>query len=242
MEKKEIKGILYKGDDVELWDDKKFNDYYIFLDFLVGKDGKVHVTRDAVHAAQKFKLASPMISEILERIDVPLNMRDPDVWNYRKFYMRLQTVIRIVNTRLKVKPSLLIPALVKRERVKAHCAWMNDFYDEENIPKQSLPAPKRRANSKPLLVLEEDISPAQKLINAIDKVANIYNLIADSIEQEDIDRLDVKDKINALQKLSYLYGAMKKTPPKNLKVININTKTGSKEELEEALLSLDDTD
>jgi hypothetical protein len=32
---------------------------------------------------------------------------------------------------------------------------------------------------------------------------------------------------------------MKKTPPKNLNFIKINTKTGGKEELEEALLDFD---
>lgn len=231
----ETKEILMRTEEMDSWDDKKFSDFFVFQDFFYGKDGKIHATKEIVQAVQQYKLASPFIVEMLEKINVPLDPKKPEEWNYRKFFMKLQVIIRVVKNRIKGKPGILLPSLVKAQLEKKHCEWMKEVYENDGTPKLITALTNKKP--KDLLILpDEEISPGQKLINAIGKVADVYDMIAGSIKPEDIQRLDTKDKINALQKLSYLYSAMKKTPPKNLNFIKINTKTGGKEELESALL------
>lgn len=228
------KEILIKQEDLDKWDEKKYKEFFLFIDFFYGKDGKLHATKEAVLAAQQYKMASPFFAEVLEKIDVPYNPKEPELWNYRKFFMKLQTYIRVIKNKIIKNPSVLLPSLAEEQLSKLHCAWMLPYYEKDGTPKKIVTL---TTKPKELLTIDgSEISPGQKLINAIGKVADVYDMIADSISYDDIQRLDTKDKINALQKLSYLYTAMKKTPPKNMNFIKINTKTGGKEELENALL------
>ena len=89
-----------------------------------------------------------------------------------------------------------------------------------------------------------DITPlnaSETLVGAVNKVIGIYNKIAASIKDSDIKKMDIKEKINALQKLSYLHNATKvtKMSPRTLNLIKLDTSTASVEVLEAALLEQD---
>lgn len=77
---------------------------------------------------------------------------------------------------------------------------------------------------------------AEILVRATNKIIDIYNKIAESIEDKDIRKMDIKTKINALQKLSFLNKSTEKIKPSNMNFIKIDTTKKSAEQLEDALL------
>lgn len=98
---------------------------------------------------------------------------------------------------------------------------------EKLIPFTSLP-----------LVSEEN--SAEVLVRATNKIIDVYNKIAVSITDEDIVRMKGMDKINALQKLSFLNKSTEKIKASNMNFIKIVTKDKSAKQLEDALLNFDD--
>ncbi len=81
----------------------------------------------------------------------------------------------------------------------------------------------------------------QYLSQALGKVASLYNQIAESITEEDIAMMSTKDKINALGKLAYVHTMSKKTKA-NVKIFNLNPSKASVEELENALININNED
>lgn len=82
---------------------------------------------------------------------------------------------------------------------------------------------------------------AEVLVGAINNVIEIYNKLSASISEEDIKKMSVKERIGALQKLSYIHQTTKKFKP-NLNFIKINTKEATAESLESALLDFNKDD
>ena len=95
-----------------------------------------------------------------------------------------------------------------------------------------------KQEEKPV-VQTAQLSPGDRLLATIEKVADVYDMVANSISQEEIDKMNVKDKINALKNLSYIHQTSKAFKP-NVNFIKINSKTGSTEDLEQALLDFNE--
>lgn len=82
---------------------------------------------------------------------------------------------------------------------------------------------------------------AEVLVGAINNVIDLYNKISSSIDDADIKKMALKDRINALQKLSYIHTATKKFQPK-MQFIKIDTTKASATDLEAALLDFNKVD
>ena len=78
----------------------------------------------------------------------------------------------------------------------------------------------------------------ETLLNATNRTIDIYNKIAESFKDEDIVKMNQTEKINALQKLSYLFATTRKLRPTNLKLTQINTNNKTASELESHLLEI----
>lgn len=227
-----IEGVMIREIDISKWNDLEFKEYFIFAEFFY-KQGKIIATEETAQAAYQYAEASAFIGEMLTRINRPIIAGEE--WNRRQFYMRLNSTLRTVNMYMKKHPEMLLQSIVIENRMKTHCQWMNDLYDAEGNVKKVEEAPPMN------LSVVEGVQPASVLLEAMQRVANVYNALANSITEADIKKLDVKDRISALQKLSYIHTSAKKFKP-NLKFTKINIKTGSKEELEEALLDFNNDD
>lgn len=90
-------------------------------------------------------------------------------------------------------------------------------------------------------VVVTPVNAAEVLVGAINNVITLYNKISDSIDDRDIQKMPLKDKINALQKLSYIHTATKKFQPK-MQFIKIDTTKASANDLEAALLNFNKVD
>lgn len=235
IEEKNVKGILLREVEVASWDNEWFSEFFIFCEFFYNENGKIVVNNDTVTAAYQYRDSSWFLDEMLERIDRPVE--DNVKWK-PKFYMRLNVLMRTVINGIKKKPEILSPVLVEKYRGKFQNDWMNKIYDGSGKPKTTVVEITPTAE-KEIIPSQGDILPSQRLQEAMGKVADIYDMIAGTITMKDIKGMNVKDKINALNKLSYIHNTTKKFKP-SMNFIKINTKTGSKEELEQALLTFDD--
>lgn len=99
---------------------------------------------------------------------------------------------------------------------------------------------KRKHISLPDVVVTP-VNAAEVLVGAINNVIGLYNKISESIDDVDIKKMPLKDKINALQKLSYIHTATKKFQPK-MQFIKIDTTKASATDLESALLDFNKMD
>ena len=229
-----IAGNLLKQTDVALWPLDRFQDYFLFADFFyVG--GKIVVTRETVAAAEQYQDASNFMWEMLTRIDRPLG----EDWNMRQFYMRLSTILRTVKLTIEKYPDLISALTVQNNRNKVQYSWMNNLYDAGGKWKRPEIMPEV-VPEKSVAVLPE-ATPVARLADAMGKVADVYYQLANSITIEEINAMSARDRIAALNKLSYIHTSMKKFKPSKV-FVNINTNKEGKEKLEEALLNFDDDD
>lgn len=84
----------------------------------------------------------------------------------------------------------------------------------------------------------EEMSAKEVLVDSINKVARVYNLIAESITQTEIKSMSVRDKILALQKLSHIHEVANKNIKGNSPTFQqINVFKAGREELEAAIMS-----
>lgn len=232
-----VQGELLKQADVKVWTPAVFHEYFTFCDMFY-HGGKILVTLEAVLAAEQYQDASRFIYEMLARIDRPTSMEE---WDARSFYMRLNTLMRVVKQTIQKFPELLTPLTVDKQRIKPQYSWLDDIYADSGKVKQPeavVEAPKVQTG----LVAMSPLAPAQRLADAMGKVADLYYAIAESITDDDIQSLSPEKKINALNKLSYVHANMKQ---KGLKVnFNFNkvTKGSSVEDMEAALLETDDNE
>jgi len=99
-----------------------------------------------------------------------------------------------------------------------------------------------KINGTPITVTDPQ-NASEVLLNAINRVIHVYNKVAESITEEEIKEMKTSDKILALQKLSYIHAATKKTPSKtNMNFFKINSTKASVEDLEAAIINVNQPD
>ena len=81
-------------------------------------------------------------------------------------------------------------------------------------------------------------TPQEILGQAFNRGVAVYNKIAQSITDDDIESMTIEDKISALNKLSFILKVAKKLSPRELVFTRINTRTAGVQELENALLNI----
>jgi len=235
MDMESIKGVIIKELDINMWDDKTFSEFFLFSDFFFGEDGKLNVNPSTVGVAEQYQDSSLFIKEMLTRIDYPLTSEV--VWNRRKFFMRLNVMFRMVKKAIEKRPELLLPSLVIKQFNKKQYRWMNNLYNPDGIVRMVTITEERRLAR----TSANEITPSERLQEAMSKVADVYDMIAGTITEKEIKAMNVKDRINALNKLSYIHATQKKFKP-NMNFIKINTKSGSAEQLENELLNFANDD
>lgn len=111
--------------------------------------------------------------------------------------------------------------------------------DEERIRKNP-----RNAIALPIPgSITNPTNAAEVLVGAVNRVIDVYNKLAASITDDEIKTMGIKDRISALQKLSYIHTATKKIKMPNMTFIGINTNNKTAEDLEKAnLLLLNDNE
>lgn len=252
-----VRGKLFKADDILIWTPQKFEEFFTFLEFF-WDEGKMIVKQDTILMLEEYSASGSSCAEFMARIDMPITegieMKMPDK---QKFRLRLGTMYRMVKKYLEsVNPGALSPLTAKKCRFKPQYEWMRTLYKDDgtikyNPQKFDEDFDENEVNERSQSTEIETVQPTalisdlplnQRLINAIDKVINVYEAIAGSITMEEIQKLPLKEKIAALNKLSYIHAATGKSklPPGRITQINFNT--AGKEDLEKAMLAMGDDD
>lgn len=87
--------------------------------------------------------------------------------------------------------------------------------------------------------MDTTINPEKRFLGSLLTVSEVFYEVADSITDEDIQAMSIKDKIAALSKLSFILNVAKNYKPNN--VFNqVNVFGSSRKELEKAILDYAD--
>lgn len=235
-----IEGNLLKGDDLLTWTSQRFEEFFVFLDFFY-VDGKMSIQTDTVRMLEEYSRSGAACSEFMSRIGITASMLEDEPKLKPKFRLRLSSMLLTVKRYLtKTNPGALSPITAKRCRFKMQYQWMREFYNDEGAVRY-----KPQVNTTDIVSREtplvEDAPLVSRMQRAVEGVVSIYEAIASSITKEEINRLPLKDKLSALNKLSYIHAATgkMKTP---VRFTQINIKSAGKEELEKQLLGLGEDD
>lgn len=226
---------LIKVADVHNWNEDQIEQFLKFCDvFYEGE--KITVNAGSVAIAETYRNEYPLFGDLLDRAGTGITEKNFDK-NRQKFVMRISTIIRTFKNAVMAKPNLITPKMVVENFGKTHFQWMQKSYGSNGIPKD-VPAVILQSTKDLGINVETvhaEITPSVRLQRASEKVIHIYDMLADSIDLKDIEKLSVKDRLTYLQKLSFVQTSKAKQKT-NINFIKTNTKTGSKEELESALL------
>lgn len=235
-----VKDTLLRTFDVQTWEEEKFLAFLSFLDsfyeVVYGK-GKLAVTVVKIQLLEQKLSEFPdnPTAEFMWRVNRWSEPFDGDV--HKKFYIRVANMMRIVFGYLKQNPAVITDAIKEHCKGKIQYEWI--------LTNTRIVTTKMGAT-----VVEHDptgftgnsmqaagYANADKvMLDSILKVANVYDMIASGITKKDIEKLNVKDKINALQKLSFIHTVTKNFKPNNNTFKQINIYKAGAQELEAALL------
>lgn len=219
--------------DILLMNKEQLDEIFNILDFCYDKEThKYKVTRETILALEQYQDNSELLRDILKRINRYSTDED---FNPKSFYMRMNTILRVLKLGINKQPDLLSPLTVSRVRLKPEYKWVDVLYDGNGAPRQNILIPETH-----VMPVESPINQAQAdMASALTQVANVYTMIAGSITYEEIQKLKTMDKINALKSLSYIHSSVGKFRG-SMKFTKINITKGNKEELESAMLDFSD--
>lgn len=229
-----------KYSDLEKWDSQRFVQAFKFLDcfykpVVVKKktEWKLQVENDIIIALE-YRVKENAEDEFIEfiyRIGEWSEPYNPHL--SRQFNIRLSVMVGVIRKYITKFPHVLTNVVKEYIDGKPQYAWA--FEERGKIEDKT-----DVAGELLTIDLTKDISVAtaqRMMIEAMVRVANIYNALASSIKMEDLQKLPIKDKIDAIKKLSYVHEATKGFKPTKLVINNINPKSAGKEELEHAALN-----
>lgn len=235
-----VKGILLKNADVQAWDETKFVSFFDFLDrfyvVLNGK-GKLNVTLEKIQFCEQQLTEEPegSFAEFMWRIDRWTEPFDGSI--HKSFYIRTANLMKIVFLYLKNHPELITDAIKEHCKGKVQYEWILSNTRVVTTKMGAEVVEHSHGGYEGNVPIRAGYADADaRMIDSILKVANVYDMIASGITKKDIEKLNVKEKINALQKLSFIHTVTKNFKPNNNTFKQINIYKAGKDELEAALL------
>ena len=236
-----VKGLTPKGQEMANWKEEHFLEFFKIVNHFTIQEGSsqvVKVTMDKVKALEDavFHGESPnnVQAEFLYRID---NFHKEPMTNQKSYYNRLAVMMRVIGKYVKENPSTITDAIYnvcyKNDRIN----WcLRNFKTvSTRLGDVVVPETQETVSFSPRKVPSAD--PQVKLLDSITYLADAYMTIAKSLKKSDLRDMDVKDKIAALSKLSFILEMARKPRP-SIGVLNqININKANKESVEEALLN-----
>lgn len=233
------KNSVIKSAEVAKWDSAKLLQFYQFL-MLFWEEGKFKVNSGTMHNVYYANDNYPEwpYKEFLHRINVWFDQSKG--YNYIAFKSRMMTMSRVVNTYVKKHPTMVTEEIRDLLKDIPNYAWVLESFKitTTKIGADVVEFDKTRIDDAGFTKNDQRLvsTPEKNLLEAMMKVTDVYGMIAGSIKKEDIDKMNVKDKINALQKLSFINNTVLKFKPNGNTFQQINIFKDSREDLEKAIL------
>ncbi len=230
-----VQGVLLRNTDLKEWNSDKFDTFFDFMMRFLSK-GTIVVSNEVLQELeQEMVLDTCTHREFMHRVDRWYDAADPKAC--KPFHPRLMTMLRVVSGYLEKHPEALAPATIDKiaglpqfarcipSGTRALADFGGGITEQEDDRARSF---ERQQNYESILV------------SNIKKIAVLTEDILGSIKRKDIMRMDVTDKIAAVQKLSYVYNTVKGFKPGSNTFQQINIYKDSKEDLEKSLLDMAD--
>lgn len=234
-----VKAPTISREDILKWDESKCHEVMLFCTFFYDEDtGKITPTRECLIAAEQYSDSSEVFKDMLAIINYPSST---EPFKKNKVYLKLLPIFRSFQLTIKKFPEKLLPTTVTTFWFKKQFEWLHDVYKEDGTVKPTpvvvtpIQEENNNKNSKVVVLTSETYNASLRLQEATQKLIELYNGIVDSISIKEIQKLSAKDKILALNKLSFINTSVKKTKH-TAKILNIDPTKATKEDLESNLL------
>jgi hypothetical protein len=228
-----FKGLMFKTKELGHFTSAHWIYFLNFSSLLIGTDSKgdeaFTVTKEKIAQIEEYmKIPQHPYQEFLYRID-----RFSDSYTPRDFYVRFQTMVRMLLTYLKRNPSSVSPEMKEiMEQYPERLGWALKQYEVvtlengDEVVERNVDTP-----DGPIKVT----SIQEKMQNSLLQIADIMETLSSSFTKTELKSLDVKEKIAALSKLSYIFDVAKKGKVGSVTQINFNAPT---KDLEKQMLDM----
>lgn len=230
-----VEGTLPRKRDVQLWSHDRLMDFFRFVTYFMdgdvvrptGKNRGWLETEMAVHPTHPW-------AEFMWRINVfTRNRQGTD----RKFYYRLSATMRLIGMYVKSNPALMTDEMRGLLGKNPRLNWIIPHFKavktrlgpEVVVPDTRMTVGFQKETTKAL-------NPEVSYMESMLKAANVFDMIVTSIRKSEIAEMTVKDKVNALSKLSFVFSQARNMKPNSQVFKQINVYKASKEELETAIM------
>lgn len=229
-----VQGTLPRKREVQEWSHDRFTDFLAFVTFFVDKD-IIKVTKVKRQAVEEYlNIDYHPWQEFLYRINCPLD--NPEATD-RKFYYRLASMIRLVGGYLKQNPALVTEEMKEGIKDNPRLNWIIPHYkvvDTAIGAEVVVPA-----TLDTTTFVKRTTSPLNAEVTFMEtmlKTANLFDMIVSSIKPSEIRSMDIKEKIAALSKLSFIGTNLRQMKPTTQVFKQINIHKANKEDVEKAIL------
>ncbi len=233
-----VRGTLPRRREVAEYKEATFLSIFQFIEhFCEERRGTLSV----VVTKEKWALAEKVLDlpyhpwqEILYRID---RLTKDTRFNSGSIYIRIAAYNRAVLGYLKNNPAAITDEMRKVLEPNPRLNWCLKHYDDKQSALGTdlvLPHTSDTTGTFPKPISQR--SPDKIMLEGQLHVFNLFELLAKSIKEKDLKDLDVRDKISALQKLSFIFSVSSKFKANSQTFINLNVQAAKKEDLEKAIL------
>ncbi len=193
----------------------------------------------------RFTVTAAKIAEMEKYLESPGHpfqewMYRIDIWsddNHKAFYYKFINLARIALSYLKRHPSSITPPmeeLMQKYPNRMGRALLQykvvDTGNGEVVSRDKMMTEGNGNKQTPTTMQSVQV----KMMNSLVKLADLYEDLSGSISKSELKDMETKDKLNALSKLSFIFGmAQKKVGPSHFTQINLN---GSTKDVEKAML------
>jgi len=235
-----VQGILPTKREIQNWPHDKFMDFLGFVDFWVVGD-MIKVTEAKRTEMEKLAFETPHHpwQEFMWRIDHFL--LNPEATS-RKFYYKLAAMIRQVGTYLKQNPAMVTDDMKAIIEPNPRLKWILPQFKiiETKIGAETIVPDTQESVGFENKNVPMQVDAELSIMASMFKAANVFDMLVSSIKPSEIKSMEVKDRINAMSKLSFVFNQAKNMKPNARVFKQLNIFRAEKEDLEKALSDFTD--
>jgi hypothetical protein len=234
-----VRGHLPRRRDLAEWKEGQFLDYLLFVEHFCQVNPKTNdisviVTKEKWLQAEKtLDLPYHPWQEYLYRID---RLTKDTKFHAGSCYIRIAAFNRSVLGYLKNNPAAVTDKMRAAIEPNPRLNWCLKHFKVEEHGGADIVMPETSDTTGKFVAPISQRSPDKVMLEGQLQVFNLFELIAKSIKASDIKDLDVRDKISALQKLSFIFNVSAKFKANSQTFINLNVNAAKREDLEKTLL------
>ena len=223
-----VKGKSLTYNDLQDWTPEQYINFFKFIQFFHG----LQINEESLRLIEM--LPKAQYGELLARAAIPFREHPPNV-----IEKRIREVIAgfalTVGKYLKENPGLMTESMLEAiNKVPRLQSIAKHFKVSRTDTGLVVIEPENSVIDEPQAV--KSANAEVSLMESMLKTASIFDMIASTIKLSELKGMDVKDRIAALQKLSFVFSLSQKSKPNSNVFNKINIITANKDQLEKSIL------